>query len=172
MTTALRHWPRRRWFLAAGAFPVLVFAFAAAGHGGLPGTTAAWWIWPWLLFNSALASVVVASYLAPPGTGKLIDVGCSPCATVAGLALAGGLLAYSSAPASAFTVTVATVLTVLALRKRLTDDRSCAAPLAPRAAAAPEGHRSADADADADELGHAIAISGDSRRGARGHAGP
>ncbi len=128
MSTGLRHWPRRRWVLAAAAFPVLVFAFAAAGKGSLTASAASWWVWPWLILIGALGSAVVASYLAPPGTGKIIDVGCSPCAVMAGLALAGALMVYSSAPASPFMAVVATALTVLALRQRLADASSCPAP--------------------------------------------
>lgn len=127
VSTGLRHWPRRRWLLAAAVFPVFVFMFAAAG-GGLAAAAASWWIWPWLILIGALAGVVVASYLAPPGTGKIIDVGCSPCAVMAGLAVVGALLVHSNAPASPFMATVATVLTAFALRQRLTDATACATP--------------------------------------------
>lgn len=89
VSAGLRAWPRRRWLLAAAALPVLVLVFAAVGTGPLTAATSAWWIWPWLILNGTLASIVVASYLAPPGTGKIIEVGCSPCAAAAGLALIG-----------------------------------------------------------------------------------
>ena len=126
----MRHWPRRRWLLAAGAFPVLVFVFAAAG-GGLAPAAASWWAWPWLILIGALSGVVVASYLAPPGTGKVIEVGCSPCSVMAGLALVGALLVHSNAPGSPFMAAVATVLTAFALRQRLADATACPAPRMP-----------------------------------------
>ncbi|MHB1434053.1 MAG: hypothetical protein ACYCVZ_18300 [Streptosporangiaceae bacterium] len=125
--TGLRTWPRRRWVAAGAAFPVLVIIFAVAG-GGLASTASTWWTWPWLILTSALASVVLASYLARPGTGKAIEVGCSPCAAAAGVALVAALMAHASAPASPFMAVVATGLTALALRQRLTDASSCPAP--------------------------------------------
>ncbi|MHB1592870.1 MAG: hypothetical protein ACYCO9_13890 [Streptosporangiaceae bacterium] len=125
--TGLRTWPRRRWVVAAAAFPVLAIIFAVVGGG--PATTAsAWWFWPWLILTSALASVVLASYLARPGTGKAIEVGCSPCAAAAGVALVAALMAHASAPASPFMALVATGLAAFALRQRLTDASSCPAP--------------------------------------------
>lgn len=130
MTAGPRQWPRRRWVLAAAAFPVLVFLFA--GAGGLAVSAAPWWTVPWLILISALASVVVASYLALPGTRKIIDAGCSPCAVVAGLALVAAMMGYSSAPASPVMAVVALALTAFALRQRLTSADSCPAPAAPR----------------------------------------
>lgn len=130
MSIALRHWPRRRWLLGTAAFPVLVFAFAAVGRHTLAAAAAPWWTWPWLVLTGALASVVVASYLAMPGTGKIIDVGCSPCATLSGLALIGALLVYSNAPASPLMAVAATVLTGIALRQRLSDAVTCGVPTA------------------------------------------
>lgn len=134
--TGLRTWPRRRWVAAAVAFPVLAVVFAVLG-GGLATTASAWWIWPWLILTSALASVVLASYLARPGTGKAIEVGCSPCAAAAGVALVAALMAHAAAPASPFMAVVATGLTAFALRQRLTDASSCPAPARPAADAMP-----------------------------------
>jgi hypothetical protein len=122
--TGLRTWPRRRWVAAAVAFPVLAIVFAVVG-GGLATTASAWWIWPWLILTSALASAVLASYLARPGAGTAIEVGCSPCAAAAGVALVAALMAHASAPASPFMAVVATGLTAFALRQRLTDASSC-----------------------------------------------
>lgn len=134
MSAGLRQWPRRRWLSAAAAFPLLVFLFATAGTGGLAAAAASWWVWPWLILNSALASVVVASYLALPGTKKIIDAGCSPCAAVAGLALVAALMVHSSAPASPVMAVAASALTAFALRQRLADAGSCPAPATRRAA--------------------------------------
>lgn len=138
MSAGLRSWPRRRWLAAAVAFVVLAFVFAVAGGHGLPGAWAPWWTWPWLAVTSALGSLVLASYLAVPGTGKMIDIGCSPCAAVAGLALGGALMAHASAPASPFLAGVATLLTVFAVRQRLTDASACPAPGSPDRAGAAE----------------------------------
>lgn len=137
MSAGLRQWPRRRWITAGVAFPVLAVLFAVAGTGSLASSAVAWWTWPWLILTSAAASVVVASYLAFPGNGKIFDVGCSPCAAVAGLALGAALVAHSSAPASPVMATAASALTVFALRQRLTDAGSCPAPSGPSRLAAP-----------------------------------
>jgi hypothetical protein len=126
MIAALRAWPRRRWIAAGGAFPVLAALLAAAGRGAA-GAPASWWVWPWLLVTGGLAALVLASYLAGPGSGKLIEVGCSPCAAASALAVGGALLAHASAPGSPLMAVVATGLTLAAVRQRLTDAAACPA---------------------------------------------
>lgn len=125
MKVTLRSWPRRRWLAAAVALPVMIALFGLTGqagsvHGGTP-----WWIWPWLIVTGFLAAVALATYLAPPGAGKLIEVGCSPCAAAAAIAVAGAVVLHASAPVSPFMATMAVALTALALRQRLADARTC-----------------------------------------------
>lgn len=131
MNDVLRTWPRRRWLVTAAAFPAMTALFAATGRAGQAGGGTPWWTWPWLVIISILAATVLASYLAPPGAGKLIEAGCSPCAAAAALAVAGAVMAHASAPSSPFMAAVAMFLTALAVRQRLTDARAC--PTAPSA---------------------------------------
>lgn len=127
MIAALRAWPLRRWIAAGAAFPVMIALLVATGRGA--GTApAAWWVWPWLPVAAALAALVLASYLAGPGSGKLIEVGCSPCAAAAALAVGGALLAHGSAPGSPLMAVIAIGLILAAVRQRLTDATACAAP--------------------------------------------
>ncbi len=119
---SMRLWPVRRWVTAAVVAPVLAAVLAIAGGGG------PWWGWPALVGISALAGLVVATYVPPPGAGRLIDVGCSPCATIAGGAVAVSLILRINAAASAGAAAFALFLLTVALVQRLADSTSCATP--------------------------------------------
>lgn len=65
----LRHWPARRWLIAAGIAAAASTVLIAAG--GLAGSAdaaaaAAWWALPAALVGSALAALVIASYIDTP----------------------------------------------------------------------------------------------------------
>ena len=136
MIAALRTWPRRRWIAVAAVLPVMTALLAATGRGS-GGAWAAWWMWPWLTVTGGLAALVLASYLARPGAGKLIEMGCSPCAAASALAVGGALLAHASAPASPLMAVIAAGLVFAAVRQRLTDPTACAATAARRPTSEP-----------------------------------
>lgn len=118
----LRQWPRRRWITAAFAAPALagLLAFTGRGH--------AWWGWPSVLLTTALAALILASYLPAPSSGQLVDVGCSPCAAVAAVAVLFAVLVRAGAPDNPTTAIIATLLLLAAVRQRLADAAACVAP--------------------------------------------
>lgn len=125
MKDAFRIWPARRWLAAMIAFPVMLTLFGLVDLAGSSRDGTSWWMWPWLILTGVLAAITLASYLAPPGARKLIEVGCSPCAAMAATAVAAAVIAHASAPASPFMAIVALALTAFAVRQRLADARTC-----------------------------------------------
>jgi hypothetical protein len=130
----LRHWPRRRWITMAVA-AALAAALLAAGGG-----RDAWWAWAAVPLVAGLAALVLASYVPPPGSGRLVEVGCSPCAVAAGVAAAGAFLATLLSPTSPVATLVGTAVLAGATRQRLADAVACAVP--PPGRSTPAGTRS------------------------------
>lgn len=128
MLDALRAWPRRRWLAAAITFPAMVGLFALTSRAGSAARGVPLWTWPWTVVVGLLAATVLASYLAPAGAGRLIEVGCSPCAAVAALAVAGAVVAHAAQPSSPTMAVVGLFLTAAAARQRLNDARTCQTP--------------------------------------------
>jgi hypothetical protein len=121
LANTLRRWPRRRWVIVALAASAVagLLAFAGPGH--------AWWGWPSALLTTALAPLILASYLPMPGSGRLIDVGCSPCAALAGGAALFAVLVLVGAPDDPIMAVIAALALVAAVRQRLVDATACAA---------------------------------------------
>jgi hypothetical protein len=78
--------------------------------------------------SGLLAAVVLASYVPRPGSGRVLEVGCSPCAVMAAAAVFGSLLLRSTSPLDVGIAVVATGLLGFGLLQRLTDVRTCALP--------------------------------------------
>ncbi len=121
MITVLRGWPGRRWAAAAALVPVAALLLTDAGASA----AGSWWEWPAVVLTAILASMVLASYLPRPGTGRRLDLGCSPCAAVSALTVLLALMARSTAPADPVMALVAVVLVVAGLRQRLSDAAVC-----------------------------------------------
>lgn len=113
-------WPRRRWAVAALTAGPLGAAFLAAGGGGAP-----WWGWVAAVVAGLLGGLLLASYVAAPGAGRLVDVGCSPCAVAAGSTLLLALAARGGAPDNAGMAVLGLALLAGGLRQRLADSSSC-----------------------------------------------
>lgn len=130
--SALSGWPRRRW-VAAG----VLAAPLSLAYGSLPGqlTSAGWAVAD--VVSGLLAAVVLASYVPAPGSGRVLEVGCSPCAVMAAATVFGSLLLRSTSPLDAGIAVVATALLGFGLLQRLTDVATCRLP----AAQAPIGRR-------------------------------
>jgi hypothetical protein len=121
MPAAVRGWPPRRWVAAGALLPVVVLLLAAAAGGARQ----PWWGWPAVVLTAVPASMVLASYLPRAGTGRRLDVGCSPCAAAAALTVLLAVMARSSAPADPVMALIAVVLVVAGLRQRLSDATAC-----------------------------------------------
>ena len=161
MYLALRAWDRRRWLtaLAMTAISVLVVAVPTdlidtpVFSREVPPT---WWSWPALLASSALAGLLVATYVREPGSpdqapeeegrtrwwggaGGLLTffaVGCPVCNKLVLLALgASGAMTYFE-PVQPVLSVLALLLLAWALTRRLRGQVACAVPDLPRAGAA------------------------------------
>ena len=143
----LLSWPARRWGVAALA--TVGFTLAVAIPTDLIDTPVfsreippTWWSWPSLLLSSALAGLLVASYVAVPGVvqpdvtatrrggwaGALLTyfaVGCPVCNKLVLLALgsAGALRWFE--PVQPFLQVAAVALLLWALRARLLGEMTC-----------------------------------------------
>lgn len=150
MIAALRLWPARRWLVAALSAAALVLAIGIptdlidTGVFGreVPPT---WWAWPALLVSSALAGLLVASYVVSPartttdrattrggwvGTAlTFFAVGCPVCNKIVLLALgtAGAMTWFE--PVQPLIQVAAVALLAWALRQRLLGELSC--PITP-----------------------------------------
>ena len=119
----VRAWPRRRWVAALVLVAPLVALYASAGP-----SLQVWWVLPTAVVSATLAAVLLASYVPVPGSGRLLDAGCSPCAAVSGVAVLGSLVMRSTAPLEPGSAGVAVVLVVCGLAQRLGKVSSCPAP--------------------------------------------
>jgi hypothetical protein len=120
LARGLGAWPRRRWVAAALTTGPLAAAFLGARGGG-----ATWWAWPVAVAGGLLGGLLLASYLAAPGAGRLVDVGCSPCAVAAGSTLLLALLARGGAPDNVGMAVLGLALLAGGLRQRVADSSSC-----------------------------------------------
>ena len=143
---ALRTWSRRRWLSAAAA--AVLFALVVAVPTDLVDTPVfgreippTWWAWPSLLVSSALAGLLLATYVAaapdvvdekaPRRGGWLgatltyLAVGCPVCNKVALLALGSAGAIRWFEPVQPLLQLAAIVLLAWALRRRLLGELSC-----------------------------------------------
>lgn len=117
-------WPPRRLVAVAVASPGLTALLINLAGGKATAIPPGWTV---LVALTALAcAATLATYLPRPGTGLRLDVGCTPCASVAGLSvvIAAGVL--SSEPHDVPTAILALGVAAFGLRQRLTDPSTCA----------------------------------------------
>lgn len=126
MLPGLRAWPTRRWVVAGLLLAPLALLYASLG---LP--AGAWWAWPLTGVQAALAAAVLASYLPLPGAGRRLDVGCSPCAAVAGATVVGSLLMRQTDPWDAGIGVTAALMLAYGLVQRVRDAGTCVTRSAP-----------------------------------------
>jgi hypothetical protein len=147
MLEAVRRWPARRWLVAAVAalgFVVLV---------GLPTAMIStpvftrmipptWWAWPALIVTSALAGLLIASYVRAPqaattrgaGAGSaggfltFLAVGCPVCNKLVLLALGSAGAVTWFAPVQPLLLLLAIGLLLWALARRLRFEYACPVP--------------------------------------------
>jgi hypothetical protein len=122
--SSLRAWPRRRWAVVLVAAPLLAVGYV--GASGVPSAAlSGWWLALGLLAG-ILGAAVVASYL--PASGLRPDVGCTPCAAVAGLSLLAAAVAVSSYGALLAGPALAVAVTLFGLTQRLSQPATCSTP--------------------------------------------
>lgn len=117
----LRAWPARRWVAAGALLAPMMLLYASVG---LPLYT--WWGVPVTVLQAALAAVVVASYVPPPGSGRRVEAGCTPCAVIAGFSVLGSLVMRETDPWDLGIGLVAVLLLGYGVVKRVTDTGTCA----------------------------------------------
>lgn len=121
---AAHRWPARRWILAGPVLGAMTLLLALIGGEGLGGP-AAWWVWPWAVVTAAFTTLTLTSYVPAPGTGRLLNIGCSPCAAAAAVSVVVAVLAHGLAPASPLLAVVATGVAAMGARRRLTEPAVC-----------------------------------------------
>lgn len=124
-------WPLRRVVTVVVLFPVLLALLAGATGGWAPGAEP---VWTALVAVIALAAATtLASYLPRPGTGRGLDIGCTPCAAVAGLSVLAASAVLRSEPHDVPTAILALAVAGFGLRQRLANPDTCAAsPASPK----------------------------------------
>ena len=117
-------WPRRRVLSGLLAVPVVGAALAGVG-GGLPGPVG----WAALVgVASVIGAATLASYVPMRGTGRRLDIGCTPCAVVAALTLVGAAGILGGSPHDAASAALAVGLVAFGLLQRMTDPETCPVP--------------------------------------------
>ncbi|HET9657488.1 MAG TPA: hypothetical protein VFP72_19205 [Kineosporiaceae bacterium] len=123
MLRVLRHWPVRRWSVAAVVMIPLAAAYAVFGPAW-----AMWWGIPVALLSAGPAALILASYVPAPGSGSVIDAGCSPCATVAIAAVFGSFVLRDTRPTDGSLAVLGILVVVFGLGQRLNGTGSCRVP--------------------------------------------
>lgn len=113
-------WVRRRGVAALVAAPMLASGYVVAAGAPVERLVQGWSGLGWTVLAAGaalLGAVVVASYL--PTTGRRPELGCTPCAAVAGLSLVGSILAIATYAASPVGPALAVAVTLFGLAQRL-----------------------------------------------------
>jgi hypothetical protein len=72
------------------------------------------------------ASLTLATFVPRAGSGRVVEVGCGPCAAMTGVASVAAVWIVASSAHDAGQASVAAALAGFALAKRLTDPEVCA----------------------------------------------
>jgi hypothetical protein len=124
----MKSWPLRRWVIATLAAPAVGLLLLSAG--GTAGATARPTPAFYALTSVAavLGGLIAASYV--PVAGRGIDVGCSPCAVMAGVTVIGATVAMNNYGTSLLGPLVAAAVMLFGLTQRLGQPATCATPRA------------------------------------------
>jgi len=122
-TQARAAWPWRRIVVVAVLAPALmVLLMAVPGDEVSP---PGWTVLAGLVALSAAATA--ATYVPRPGSGARLDVGCTPCASVAAITVPIAVVVLTSSPHDVPSALLALGVAVFGLRQRLTDPSTCPA---------------------------------------------
>lgn len=115
-------WPTRRLVVAALLTVPLGTVLAGAGGGWAPTTLP---LWSGLVaLTAALGAATLSTYVPFPGGTWRLDLGCAPCAAVAGLTVVAATWLLALGPHQASMALVAVIVSAAVIGQRLTDDGS------------------------------------------------
>lgn len=103
--------------------PALMALFIVGGSE--PVSPAGWTALAGLVALTAAATV--ATYLPRPGTGTRLDIGCTPCASVAAITVPLAVVLLTTSPPTVPSALLALAVAIFGLRQRLTDPSTCPA---------------------------------------------
>lgn len=115
-------WPPRRLVAVAVATPVLLVVPITRAMGSM---TPAWIVVAAIVAMTGAA--VLATYLPPPGPGARLQIGCTPCASIAVLTVPISIAVLSAPPYDLPSAFPAVGVAGFGLWQRLTDPRACPA---------------------------------------------
>lgn len=115
-------WPPRRLVAVAVAAPALLVVPIARALGSM---TPAWIVMAGIVAIAGAA--VLATYLPPPGAGARLQIGCTPCASIAVLTVPISIAVLSAPPYDLASALPAVGVAGFGLWQRLTDPRACPA---------------------------------------------
>ena len=125
LARARAQWPMRRIVTVVAGTPALLALLLAASGGQATAIPGGWTALVALI--AVMSATTLATYLPLPGTGRRLDLGCTPCAAAAALSvvIAGAVLV--STPHDVPTAILAAGVAAFGLRQRLANPSSCAA---------------------------------------------
>ncbi|WP_149202169.1 hypothetical protein [Actinotalea subterranea] len=115
---ATRRWGRRRTVVTGALAPALLAALVAGGGGWAPLDAPAWTLTVALVALTGTA--VLASYVPQAGQGLRPDVGCGPCAAMAGMTVVAATVLVQSAPHEVPMALTGLLVVAFGLYQRLT----------------------------------------------------
>lgn len=123
--TALDAWPVRRRVAALVLLPVVATWFLVVGNTSAVAPGVAWY--GVVGIASLLSAAVLASYV--PVAGRGLDLGCTPCATLAALTVLGATMALRNYGPDIAGPLVAAALLLFGLVQRVSQPATCATPV-------------------------------------------
>ncbi|GAB2743018.1 hypothetical protein [Nocardioides pakistanensis] len=123
--TALDAWPTRRRVAVVVLLPLVAAWFLYVGRPADIPVGTGWYVA--VAVAALLGAGVLASYL--PVAGRGLDLGCTPCATLAALTLVGATMALRNYGADIAGPLVAAGVLLFGLTQRLSQPATCATPV-------------------------------------------
>lgn len=122
----MHSWPTRRLVATAVLAPVMFVVLTQVA--GVSASGAGSWWFGLVSIVSIISAATLASYLPRPGAGRGLDLGCTPCAAVAALAVLASAGVLTSMPPDLPNGILALGIAAFGLVQRLRSPASCALP--------------------------------------------
>lgn len=117
-------WPPRRLAVVAVASPALLALLIVVSGPGTTVTPPGWFALVALV--AVVAAATLATYVPLPGTGRRLDIGCTPCASAAAVSVLIAVGVVSSASHDVPTAILGLGVAGFGLRQRLANPTTCA----------------------------------------------